>query len=104
MEMDWAAFVAETNASYRSKYFAHLRRWENMRDRILSDQGISIEEYTRCENMSNTVVSMGMKDVDNLGHLHHFQASIFILWRAKLHAEVEDLLLLASLEWVACKA
>jgi hypothetical protein len=37
MEMDWATFVAETNANQRSKYVAHLRRWENMWDQILSD-------------------------------------------------------------------
>ena len=56
------------------------------------------------ENMLNTILSMGTKDVVNLGHLQHFQGSVSSKWQAKLYAEVEDLVLLANLEQVACKA
>ena len=50
------------------------------------------------ENMLNTILSMGTKDVVNLGHLQHFQGSVSSKWQAKLYAEVEDLVLLANLE------
>ena len=40
MDVDWAAFVAETNASQRGKYAAHLRQWQIIQQKLCRDLGI----------------------------------------------------------------
>jgi hypothetical protein len=87
MDVDWAAFAAETNASQRGKYTTHLRRWQTIRLKLCRDLGIVGEAVEPpIQSMANT-----LQEFQGLG-LHSEK------WTNKLSLEIRDLLSLATLQ------